>query len=350
MAIITPTRKFEGSEGAAAFGRVIKEDVRQINLRESKNKDGAWLFMLPPYKLDAQGNGKSWKVIQVRDNFGLETKESYACKENFFCPVAYVAQRAKTLFPEWASVKTKLDNKGKTMKDYPAFGRTTNKVLFNMAYVREIELGAHVLIVPQFGTGSAISDWNRTKDSDGNDKPLLNDPTRAIPILFKFDTTIGGNPWQPLVFDEARAKALPVELSDTDYLYDLDNDVIHYPTVDYLVEKMRACIPSDIFARCMEGYKDPNSKPKVVVPAAPADDDIPYTAPAPVAAIPKIRKAKPVEAAPVEEEEEPTVTVPRVAPLHVKNPMAAIAQPSEAFDPGMSLEETRQMLNARKTK
>ena len=304
MATITPSRAFEGSDlSTNVFGKTLKENIRAVSFREDRNKEGNFFFILPPYKADTAGRGVSWKVVPVRDNFGIDIKELFAVPRN--CPVAYFAGRAKQFYPDYAKVETVVQN-GRSVKRYPAFGRSTNKVLFNVGYMNAMHLGAHVLTLPQFGGGEHIEAWGRRRMPDGSEAPLLNDPKKAIPVFIQLKKDAVGQPW--VVTPEAsKTYELPMELSDSNYLYNLD-DVVHYPEIDYLVDKLRGFVPADIFNKCMAGYQLPSgvvigagavavnanlpgspgplqmAVPQMAMPSYPAPQ---AAGPAPISAIPR---------------------------------------------------------------
>lgn len=250
MAIIQASRTFEGSELTSnAFGKVLIDGIRSVSFREDKNKEGNFFFILPPYKVDRFGKGVSWKTLQVRDNFGIDVKERFAVAPN--CPISFFANQVKLLFPDYAKVE-KFSHEGKEMKRYPTYGRTVNRVIFNVAYFKGLELGAHILEVPQFGAGDKVEAYSRGKQPGGEDNPLINDYKAAYPVWFQLKKNAVGNPWE-VTIEKSRAYALPESLADSDNLYNLD-DVIYYPDPEYLIEKLRSITPVEIFEACMNGY------------------------------------------------------------------------------------------------
>lgn len=253
MAIINPSKTFTGSEmNRNIFGQVLKSDTRFINFRDQKIKaEGVYLFILPPYKRDNQGNGVWYHVMSVRDNVGIDTKEKFSVQKN--CPFDYFESRAKLFMPEWAKPVT-IKKDGKDQKQYQAFGRKTTRVLFNTALYSNPNAGAHVLEVPQSGCASVVDEWSRGKGPDGTDNPMLNQPGAFIPVHFKLDVSTSGQPWK-VVVQAGKACALPNELCDTDYLYNLE-DCILYPSKEELIEKIKKFFPSDIVSKCLQGYTD----------------------------------------------------------------------------------------------
>lgn len=324
MAYIPPSRSFEGSDlSTNVFGKIIKEGIRTVNFRDDRNKEGNFFFILPPFKADAMGRGVSWKVVQVRDNFGIDVKEVFSVPRN--CPVAYFAGRVKQFNPDYARVE-QITQGTKQIKRYPAFGRQTNKVLFNVAYMNAMHLGSHVLTLPQFGGGEHIEAWHRRRMPDGSEAPLLNNPDAAIPIFIQLKKDAVGQPW--VVTPEAsKTYKLPVELADANYLYNLD-DVVHYPEIDYLVEKMRSFVPADIFNRCMQGYQMPNGS---ILGGSGAS--------APGAAVPQAATPFPTASVPTPTAGNPMAGMPQTLSTPSPMPMASIPK---AMVPNMGTTVTGQ--------
>ncbi len=345
MAVLTPTRQFEGSDlSTNIFGKIIKEGVRVVNFREDKNREGNFFFILPPYKLDANGGTVSWKVIQVRDNFGIDIKETFAVGRN--CPVAYFSGKVKIDYPEFAKVvQTQVNNK--QVKRYPPFGRVANKVLFNVAYMSQMQLGAHVLVLPQFGGGEHIEAWNRRRMPDGSEAPLLNDPASAIPVFIQLKRDAVGQPWT-VTPEASKRYALPTELTDSDYLYNLD-EVVHYLSVEELIEKLRNCVPADIFNRCMSGYQLPNGtilgNSTSAAPAFVNNSGTP--GPVPVTTAVSAPAAQPVAMpmAAVPKALVPQVAVPAEAPLPVVQTEYASNPTADPAKPVYTLADAHRFLN-----
>ncbi|NBQ68169.1 MAG: hypothetical protein EBU46_04760 [Nitrosomonadaceae bacterium] len=317
MPIIRPTRKFDGGEmGNQNNASILKPGIPFINFKEDANKNGAKVFLLGAYKADAEGNGIWYRVVKIRDNFGLDTKEKFAVQPN--CPVEWFASKVKSYAPNYAKVEEVVKDNRK-QKVYPSFGRTTYRVIFNAAYVNRMELGAHVLDIPQWNCGSVIYDWCQDPE-----KPMLNDYAAAIPVNFKLEKgNTMGNPWQ-VTIESFKSFSLPPELADTDYLHNLD-EVVVYPDKAKLLEKLRASTPNDLFNRCMAGYSD-GTVAVSFSGSADNSDDVSYGAPASAASPTPtptkqvtIPKARPVSA--------PATTT--VAPT-VRKPVAAAPAPVEA--------------------
>ena len=349
MAVIAPSRSFDGSDlSTNVFGKIVKDGLRVVSFRDDRNKEGNFFFILPPYKADAGGRGVSWKVVPVRDNFGIDVKELFAVPRN--CPIAHFASRAKQYYPDYAKVETVTAN-GRTGKRYPAFGRSTNKVLFNVAYMNQLGLGAHVLTLPQFGGAEHIEAWGRRRMPDGSDAPLLNDPNAAIPVFIQLKKDAIGMPWV-VTPESSKVYKLPTELADASYLYDLDASV-YYPEIDYLVDKLRSFAPTEIFNRCMTGYVMPNgvtlggppagggipnsgpiATPGLVAIPGPSAGYAPTTAPAPAPLTSSIPRAVVPSVGPAPMPD----SVPQVQSGYVSNPSAPNRPPA------FSVEEARKYL------
>lgn len=252
MAIIKPTRKFIGSDlNNKAGSKYIKDGVKQVLFNKNNNKDGAHLFFLPPYTTDVAGNGVWYKVFLIRDNFGTSFKEKFAVKQG--CPVEYFERQFKLRYPDEAKPVDIVDDTGQKRKQYPNHGRQTKRVIYNVAYATNLDAGNHILDLPVFMGASQITDWLETKDTKGREKPMLNDPSRAIPVFIKLKDGGSGNPWQ-IQPDQNDPSVLPDELADSDQLYNLDTDVLEYKSNEELIEKLRGFYTPDIFDACMEGF------------------------------------------------------------------------------------------------
>jgi hypothetical protein len=136
--------------------------------------------------------------------------------------------------------------------------------LFNAAYKNDLSAGAHVLEVPQYGCADVIDKWCQDES-----QPLINNYKAAIPVNFHMDLKKGGNPWNVTIRAHEQFE-LPEQLADSDYIYNLD-DVVLYPTKQELYDKLRKITPSEIFAKCMADYEDPevNTSSKLTVSSAP---------------------------------------------------------------------------------
>jgi hypothetical protein len=237
--------------------------VRQVSFKEDKNKLGNYFVLLPAYKADSRGQGVWFKVVYVRNNFGIDGYESFASKQGD--PITYFENQVKLHFPNYAKVE-KVTIGGKERKKYPTYGRVSPKVMYNVAYVNELHLGAHVLVVPEHYVGQTIFGWGNTVGSDGQKRPMLNDHKSAIPFKLQLRTDAQGQPW--LIEIEANKRyALPEQIANSEYLYNLD-EVVHYPTEDELVTKLRQITPSEIFDACMKGYWKKETFPSVAIPNA----------------------------------------------------------------------------------
>lgn len=339
--IINPSRSFDGADiGASDYGRIIKDGVRTISFRDDKNKQtGNYFFILPPFKVDTQGNGVWYKVVPVRKDFGVEKRESFVPEAD--CPVAYFENQCRIRFPDYCQIEDVVVN-GNKRKRYPTFGRTTKIVLYNSAYVNEMNLGAHILTVPVHYVGQTIEAWGRSKDSKGNLRQMVNDPTGATPIKLQLRKDVSGNPWF-IEIDPTERYEIPNTLADSDYLYNLD-DAIFITDKEYLVNKLRSITPAEIFDVCMKGFLKPNFQ------GADVEDDVPMTYPsakAPVKAPTQIAPAfeAPKASIPVQA---PSVSIP-TAPIP-REPTQKVAGSANPFSSGsgMSIQDAQAYLKQKK--
>ena len=345
MANIAPSRTFEGSDlSTNVFGKIIKDGIRVVSFRDERNKEGNFFFILPPYKADSAGRGVSWKVVQVRDNFGIDVKEMFAVPKQ--CPVSYFAGRVKQFYPDYAKVEQANVN-GRAIKRYPAFGRQTNKVIFNVAYMQSLHLGSHVLTLPQFGGAEHVEAWGRRRMADGSEAPLLNNPDAAIPVFIQLKKDAIGMPWV-VAPDASKTYKLPPELSDSNYLYNLD-DVVHYPEIDYLIDKMRSFVPTEIFNKCMAGYALPGgtvfgggltSSPAMASPASStvAPPSYPTTTVSQPAQIAPVSSPMPRAMVPMTPQAQQEPPVPSLSTANAGNPTAGAT-------PTFTVEQARAYLN-----
>lgn len=258
-----------------AFGTLLKPGIPFVNFREEQNKNGVKVFILGAYKEDTAGNGVWYKVVKIRDNFGLDVKEKFAVQPG--CPVQWFESKVKTYAPNYAAT-TETTKNGQKVKVYPAHGRTSYRVLFNAAYVNNPTAGAHVLELPQWKCADQIDNW--CKDPD---RPMINNWEAAIPVSLRLDKK-GAFPQWEVIIDASKAFKLPAELADSDYLHNLDQ-VVLYPNKQELYEKLRMITPGEIFDRCMADYKDEAVSSVVVAGHTPeVEDNVPmtYTQPAAV--------------------------------------------------------------------
>lgn len=249
MAIITPSRNFAGSElNNESNSNILKPELPAINFRDYQ-KDGVYLFILPSYKVDATGSGVWYKVITLRDNFGIETKERFV--ELADGPIAYFSNQVRNKFPEYGKWQS-VERDGQKRNVYPSFGRTTKRTLFNVALAAELHKGAHVIEVPNYGCANIIDEYHKRPGFDGKLPGLICDHTQAKPVFFHLRKDAKGMPWVVSV-DTSQSCRLPDELADSDYLHDLDDACI-VPDKALLIEKLRLITPGNIFDACMAGY------------------------------------------------------------------------------------------------
>ena len=306
MAIIRSSKKFEGGEFKQGSGSYLKSTARQMSFRDKKYADGAYVFILGAYKEDSTGNGVWYKPLKIRDNFGMDMiKEKFAVPQN--CPIDYFAQKIRTYAPHLAKTEKVKNEKGQERNVYPAWGRTTWRVLYNAAYFNALGDGVYVLDLPQSGGASQIDDFVRGRTPEGLENPDITNYEAAYPVHIKLDLDAGGQPWK-IGVNSTKAYSLPLELADSQYLFNLD-DVINYPSKAELIEKLRSVVSPELFDKCMQGYSDPELTISVS-----------HTAPLPAGPTPAParRQPTPVPAAalaPAAEEDEIPFANPAPAPV-----------------------------------
>lgn len=276
MPIIKPSKKFIGSDiSNKSSTKYVKDGVQQVLFNSKENKDGAFLYFLPPFATDANGNGVWYYPFTIRDNFGDKFKEKYAVRPGGKDPVDHFQNNFKILYATDAKVVDEVDEKGQTRKRYPLYGRTTKRVIFNVAYVNALEKGNHILDLPSFMGASQITEWLDVRDARGKERPMLNDPERMIPVFVKLKDGGSGNPWQ-IMPDPTDVASIPDELADSDNLYNLYEDVLEYKTNEELIDKLRSMYASAVFDRCIEGFPGFD---KVLVPGFGGNAEVPKVAP-----------------------------------------------------------------------
>lgn len=362
MAIIQASREFEGGDiSANAYGRIIKEGVRQISFRDDKNRNGNYFFILPAYKVDNRGAGVWYRVISVRREFGIDKgRESYVPRNDD--PINFFENKCRMFYPDFC-VPQIVKNNGEERKIQPAFGKISKQLLYNAAYVNELQLGAHVIMLPAHYIGQSIESWCKSTDARGQLRPMLNDSTGATPIKLQIrpQGSVSGNPWL-IEIDPSQRFPLPEQLADTDYLYNLD-DVVHHYEDEYLINKLKSIVPNDIFEKCMTGhplfvksaYRGADLKPLAEQEAQPVQDEIPMTyAPAVKAAVailtPPVRSAAPAFEFPKANVQAPSMHIPATAPAQAETSEAPKAVTSSFYNPAAakSMESVKAYLNARK--
>jgi len=261
MPIIKGSKFFEGSNLDNNAFSYFKPDVRQLIFSKKKNPDGLHLIFLPGYKEDNSGQGVWYKQIQVRDNFGVEFRKKYVVRDANNDPAAYFEKSFKLHYPEQAEPTT--DDKG--FKVYPYYGRTTTRVVFNVAILKELQKGSsldkvvHVLDLPSYNGADQLTKWMNQPDSEGNPNPIVNDPESAVPVFVKLGT--GLNPWS-ITPDASRRYEIPEAYGDSDNLYNLDNVFIEKSNEEILSD-LRGMFSGQVFDICMEGF---HGLTRVVIP------------------------------------------------------------------------------------
>ena len=222
MAIIPPTIDFEGSDTGKTYRPIpyVFDEVKKAIFNKKSNPDGANVYFLPAYKQDRNGGGVWYNKINIRDNFGAKFKEKYYVPDPEKDPANYFARNFRYLYPEDAKpVDTEVN--GMPMKKYPNCGKSAERVLFNVAFHKDMQAGAHLLDLPYHNGADKLLNWLRTPDINGNRRRPINDPNRCVPVLIKM--TVGGkSPWT-LDPDSEHPAKLPIALADAENLIDLDN-------------------------------------------------------------------------------------------------------------------------------
>lgn len=314
MAIIRPSLKFEGSElnlnsSATPY---IKDGVRRAVFNKTTNQEGAYLYFLPAYRADNNGNGIWYRRIAVRDNFGTNYKEKYFVANRAQDPAEYFANNFRILYPEDAKV-VDVEANGKKFKKYPSCGRVTERVIYNVAFAQNLGAGAHILDLPLRNGADILMGWLEGKDLMGNSRQPINDPDRCVPVFVKLKEN-SANPWMIQV-ENNQPVQLPEQLADSDYLYNLD-DIFMTKTNEEILAKLREMYSADVFDDCMNGF---GGLKKNAVQGASIQPK-PATQPQPTQEIAKPAQeiAKPMTA--------PAVSIPKAtisAPVAAVNPPAA---------------------------
>jgi hypothetical protein len=252
MAIIKPSLKFEGSELnlTASAAPYIKDGVRKAIFNKTNNQEGAYLYFLPAYKADDAGQGVWYKKIFIRDNFGTNYKEKYYVPNRAQDPADYFANNFKLLYPDDARVVDGESN-GKKFKKYPNCGRLAERVVYNVAFAQNLGAGAHVLDLPLRNGADALMTWLEGKDLNGNRRQPINDHERCVPVFVKLKDN-SANPWTVQV-ENNQAVQLPLQLADSDYLYNLD-EIFVPKSKEEILAKLREMYSPDVFDDCMNGF------------------------------------------------------------------------------------------------
>jgi hypothetical protein len=309
MAIIKPSNKFVGSElnvSSVSTG-YIKEGIRKALFNKTTNQDGAYVYFLPAYKVDVNGDGVWYKRIHVRDNFGLNFKEKYYVANTSEDPAHYFANNLRMLYPEEAKPVDSEMN-GRKFKKYPACGRSTERVVYNVAFANNLSAGAHVLDLPLRNGADILQNWLEGRDISGNMRPPINDPDRCLPVFLKLkDNSI--NPWMIQV-ETSQPVQLPPQLADSDYIYNLD-DIFLTKSKEEVLSQLRDMYSAEMFDACMNGFPGLTRRPVQVAKSQakalpiPQQDDYdeidvtpvkPVVQAAPVISIPKASITAPVAA------------------------------------------------------
>lgn len=271
-----------GLQGNNQSVDIIRENTRKIDFQKNAYPQGVHLNILPPYKVDENGNPQWFKLLHVRTNFGEKFKERYVVTSDND-PVTWFDREVKKKYPDYVEDFKKTVTTSK-YKPVPYWGSISKRVLFNAVFSNEyktgFQSGVQVLELPQAFAANKLAEYHAQKNFKGgyNDWVWLQD--KSIPIFFKVDKD-ATPPWTVRVEDASNAFSLPVELCDPDqqYLYNLD-EVFVTKTDTELFEKLKSFIPADIFNDCMTGWNGYGGKTQAAVTRAPAkvlnnDDELP---------------------------------------------------------------------------
>jgi hypothetical protein len=253
MAIIQPSITFEGAAtdlNPSAATSYILDGVRRALFNKSTNKEGAYLYFLPAYTTDRAGNGVWYKKFSIRDSFGVNYKEKYYVKNKAEDPAEYFGQNFIRKYPEEAKVG-EVEVGGRKFKKYPNHGRAADRVVFNVAFLQNLELGCHVLDLPFRNGADILLNWQTGKDVSGKPRKPVNSPDRCIPVFVKLREN-SANPWMIQV-EANEPIRLPDELADSEYLYNLD-EIFETKSKEEIIAKLREMYSSDVFEDCMYGY------------------------------------------------------------------------------------------------
>lgn len=399
MPIIKPSLKFEGSDlNLSNSVPYIKEGIKRAVFNKSTNQDGAWLYFLPAYRADRAGNGVWYKKVYIRDNFGTNYKEKYYVANRAQDPAEYFGNNFRALYPMEAKV-TEQEVKGKKFKKYPNYGRITERVVYNVAFVNEVDetldqvaaqvaagnkqfrgvFTPHVLDLPLRNGADGLMNYVEGRDSRGNQRAPINDPDHCLPVFVQLRDA-GTSPWLIQV-DNNDPRSLPDDLADSDKLINLD-DIFVIKSKEEIIASLRDMYSAVVFDDCMEGFpgltKSSASK-RQSYSNNDDEDDIDMAPPARNAvparpAAPSVRNAVPARPAPplrapapqqqdveedyaTEEDNAPVYRAPaRPAParpaaqapeLPVTPPVADIGSlpPNPMSRPKMSREEAMRFIN-----
>jgi hypothetical protein len=313
--------------------------VRKAVFNKSTNKEGAYLYFLPGYKADSQGDGVWYKKIYVRDNFGTSFKEKYYVANKANDPAEYFANNFRIFYPEEAKVSEQEVN-GRKFKKYPNHGRLAERVVFNVAFSQNLSAGAHVLDLPLRNGADTLMNWLEGRDMHGNSRNPINDPDCCVPVFVKLKEN-SANPWMVQVESNSPVK-LPDQLADSDYLYNLD-EIFIPKSNEEIIAKLREMYLPDVFEDCMLGFPGLTKSKSQSGPAIKAAAAVTHASKSDADGPAVI--ARPVQVAPV-------VNIPKAsitAPVAAVNPPAAAdisnLPPNPMATPRLSREEALRFIS-----
>lgn len=299
MSIIRPGRNFQGSstDDVSDFS-IIKSSVRTLKIDKKNNVGGAMSFFLPAYKVDSQGIGVWFRVVEMRSQFGDKIKSRYVIKDKAADPASYFERKFKQLYPEEA--KPVKDESG--YNQYNSYGHISKRVLYNVVLKDKFQEGSMVLELPSYMGGDQINKYHNTKQPDGSFPQLICDPDSCTPVFLKLDR----NQWQ-IQFYPTYAAKLPDEFLDFEkgYIYDLDTVTVEKDK-ESIIDTLRESFSADVFSRCIEGFDDTVD---IVTKQMPMSQSLPPPPPQYVAPVP--------QPAFIESAQQPPLVIPQanVAPV-----------------------------------
>jgi|GEM_PF-3847943 hypothetical protein len=272
MSIIRASKTFEGGALSQKSASYIKSDIHTVDFKDKEN--GVFLFLLGAYKQDSTGAGVWYRPLKIRDNFGSGEYKKKLAVHPLGDPVEYFENRVRQFAPEMAKSKKIQDADGRDRWIYPVWGRNAWRVLYNAAIFNKFDAGVHVLDLPMNGGGNVIDEYVRGKRANGADNPDLTDYKNAIVINVKLDLKAKGQPWKIQIKTDETYE-LPIELADSDYLYNLD-DIVNYPKKEDVIAEIRGLVPSDVFERGFEGYDFGDRPVSMATPVRQNSDSVKY--------------------------------------------------------------------------
>ena len=304
MAILKPSATFQGSDGSRNSYSLFKKGIKVIDVAKYiKQPTGTYVFILPPYKLDAEGNGVWHYRYDVRRNFGLEQKESFF--ETTDSPIRYFSIQAWKKYPDLCR-RPSIMKDGKEIKQYPEWGNTQSRTAFNSIYSKKpmIDEGIHALDIPDWKCADNIFQYHNDKTADGETRDLICDPEKGfLPVFLKLD----GFTWT-VTIDSKKTYKISESFMDSNNMYQLD-DIFVKKSNEELLEKLSRIVHPDMFKDCMEGYTGVDHPISMYVDESPKAGDTEFAGPEDVQQTPATQE--PVDTDLMGQESEPGITDPQ---------------------------------------